>query len=110
MAKPAEMPYGDVTLKARQGVPWDFTIEIPGEDWSGTYECRVSDELSEAGTTMCEPTVTATYDGTKTTMTIVLAVADSDTVPVGDYFWDMRKDTGEVPLGGRVHIGRTVTP
>lgn len=110
MAKALEMPYGDVDIKVRQGEPWNLASRSRNQDWSGTYACNVRSEQSETSTLIATPTVTATFDGTDTLFTIVLSKADADAIPVGDYFWDMRKDTGEVLMGGRVHIRRTVTP
>ena len=97
----------DLAWRVGDAVLMGFTILAA--DWSGTYTAQIRKKATDT-TVLATLVVTATFNTPDTDFVLSLSAADSRTLGVGKFVWDLQ-DTGLelTRLTGAVEVSQDVT-
>jgi hypothetical protein len=96
-----------LNLEWVEGDPISLAFTVAAVNWSGTYQAQVRAQPN-ADTVLLTLTVTAVFNSPDTAFTLT-ATAGANTVPPGEYVWDLQQVAGVTRLRGKVRVTAQVT-
>lgn len=100
----------ELDLEWIQADPVSLAFTVQGVDWSGVYTAQIRRKALGADSPLLGTlTVVSALNGTDTDFTLSMSQANSASIPVGLWAWDLQQTGGVTRLKGSVKVLNQVT-